>query len=68
MYRKDREYVYRCWGKDGRGASRSSEPDTRAARAAFLKEAPRQSLAVAASPQEKEDQEFVDAISVRNER
>ena len=68
MYREDREHVYRCWGKDGRGVSRSSEPDTMAARAAFLKEARRQSLAVAASPQEKEDQDFIDAISVWNER
>lgn len=66
MYRKDREHVYRCWGKDGRGASRSSEPDTMAARAAFLKEARRQSLAVAASPQEKEDQDFIDAIAYRD--
>ena len=68
MYRKDREHVYRCWGKDGRGVSRSSEPDTTAARAAFLKEARRQSLTVAASPQEKEDQDFIDAISVWNAR
>ena len=68
MYRKDRERLYMCWDKDGHGASRPSEPDTTAARAAFLKEARRQSLAVAASPQEKEDQDFIDAISVWNER
>lgn len=68
MYRKDRDHVYRCWGKDGRGASLSREPDTIAAKAAFLKEARRQSLAVAASTQESEDQDFIDAISIWNER
>lgn len=68
MYRKDRDHVYRCWGKNGHGASRSSKPDAMAARAAFLKEARRQSLAIASSPQESEDQDFIDAISIWNER
>ena len=62
-YRRDLDRLFGFWGKDGRDASRPSGPEATAAKAAFLKEARRQSLAVAASPQEKEDQDFIDAIT-----